>query len=235
MAMTDNTTALEALRDQTAALPSAAKSVAGVAFGDSGATGDYAVSGEWLDNTATQIQSLTGATGGLTTTQMTEQLGTEYANVQNALATLAAKGVTVPDGANSNDLVELIAAIEAGGGASEQQIATGSFIPSIRDICSTPISVTGIGFTPKQVFVTLDAHSGGSIGFHSTASRVLVAISVGDIHSREVYASNVPGYGSKATGTYYSATIISDGFVIASNNAAYQICNGHGYIYVAIG
>lgn len=120
MAMTDNTTALEALRDQTAALPSAAKSVAGVAFGYSGATGDYAVSGEWLDNTATQIQSLTGATGGLTTTQMTEQLEVENQNVQNALEVLAVKGVTVPDGANSGNLVELIAGIDVGGGGGAE-------------------------------------------------------------------------------------------------------------------
>ena len=119
MALTDNRTALEALRDQANALPAAAQSVDGVAFGDTGATGDYAVPGDWLDNTATQIQSLTGATGGLTTEQMSTQLYTEYANVQNALAVLATKGVTIPDGANSNNLVELIAAIEVGGGGED--------------------------------------------------------------------------------------------------------------------
>lgn len=37
-------------------------------------------------------------------------------NVADALAAIAAKGVTVPQGANSDDLATLIAAIETGGG-----------------------------------------------------------------------------------------------------------------------
>ena len=45
-------------------------------------------------------------------------------NVSAALAAIAEKGVTVPDGSNSDALAELIASIQAGGGGN---IATGSF------------------------------------------------------------------------------------------------------------
>ena len=40
-------------------------------------------------------------------------------NVTAALAAIAGKGVTVPDGSNSDSLASLIAAIEAGGGGHE--------------------------------------------------------------------------------------------------------------------
>lgn len=48
-------------------------------------------------------------------------------NVTAALAAIADKGVTVPDGSNSDSLASLIAAIEAGGGNSN--FASGSFTP----------------------------------------------------------------------------------------------------------
>lgn len=41
-------------------------------------------------------------------------------NVTAALAAIAAKGVTVPSGSNSDDLADLIALIEGGGGAIYQ-------------------------------------------------------------------------------------------------------------------
>lgn len=52
-------------------------------------------------------------------------------NVSAALTAIADKGVTVPDGSTSDALAELIASIEAGGGA---KIACGSFTPA--DACS---------------------------------------------------------------------------------------------------
>lgn len=48
-------------------------------------------------------------------------------NVTAALAAIAGKGVTVPDGSNSDSLAALIAAIEAGGGSAK--FASGSFTP----------------------------------------------------------------------------------------------------------
>lgn len=45
-------------------------------------------------------------------------------NVADALAAISAKGVTVPQGANSDDLATLIAAIESGGGGDEPTYET---------------------------------------------------------------------------------------------------------------
>lgn len=51
-------------------------------------------------------------------------------NVSAALAAIAEKGVTVPDGSNSDALAELIASIEAGGGNNEIKIDSGTFTPA---------------------------------------------------------------------------------------------------------
>lgn len=78
----------------------------------------YAVSKDWLDNTATQIQSLTGATGGLTIEQMSEQLDVEYENVQNAFTALEAVGAKIIAlSPTSSDLVEVINTINADAGS----------------------------------------------------------------------------------------------------------------------
>lgn len=47
-------------------------------------------------------------------------------NISDALSALANKGVTVPSGSNSDDLADLIAAIEAGGGSVVKLTATAS-------------------------------------------------------------------------------------------------------------
>ena len=53
-------------------------------------------------------------------------------NVSAALAAIAEKGVTVPDGSNSDALAELIASIEAGGGGGVESgdWACGTYIPT---------------------------------------------------------------------------------------------------------
>ena len=76
---------------------------------------------------ADKIRTLLGLTGTMGLDEMAAHLGTEQSNVTAALAAIAGKGVTVPDGSNSNSLASLIAGIEAGGGA---KIATGSFTPT---------------------------------------------------------------------------------------------------------
>lgn len=57
-------------------------------------------------------------------------IGTDVArikgNITAALAAIADKGVTVPDGSTSDALAELIASIEAGGGGSSISIKQGS-------------------------------------------------------------------------------------------------------------
>lgn len=77
---------------------------------------EYLIQGETLTGIADKIRPLLGLTGTMTPEQMQTNLTTEQANITAALAALAEKGVEVPEGANSNALAGLIAAIEAGGG-----------------------------------------------------------------------------------------------------------------------
>lgn len=70
-------------------------------------------------------------------------------NVTAALAAIADKGVTVPDGSNSDSLASLIAAIEAGGGGN---FATGTFTTT-DDITSNVAINHNLGVKPKFIIV----------------------------------------------------------------------------------
>lgn len=74
-------------------------------------------------------------------------------NVTRSLAKIAAKGVTVPDGANSDNLEALIEAIQAGGG----KFATGTFITT-DDITSNIVITHNLGVKPKFIIV-LSSHA----------------------------------------------------------------------------
>ena len=76
-------------------------------------------------------------------------------NVTAALAKIAEKGVTVPSMANSDDLAELIAAIEAGGGGGT--IISGE-ITIAEDCTQVPIT-HGFDDVPKVFFAFYDAVS----------------------------------------------------------------------------
>lgn len=71
-------------------------------------------------------------------------------NVTAALAKIAEKGVTVPDGANSDNLEALIEAIEAGGGSVK--VATGTFTTT-DDITSNIVITHNLGVKPKFMCV----------------------------------------------------------------------------------
>lgn len=76
-------------------------------------------------------------------------IGTDVArikgNINAALAAIADKGVTVPDGSTSDALADLIASIEAGGGVSG--IAYGIYIPASTG--KTHTIEHGLGVIPK--------------------------------------------------------------------------------------
>ena len=70
-------------------------------------------------------------------------------NVSAALSAIAEKGVTVPDGSTSDALAELIASIEAGGGASGfAKVAKGSVIITSVISSSTLTIEHGLGQNP---------------------------------------------------------------------------------------
>lgn len=85
---------------------------------------------------------------------------TEITRLQNAKSSISAaivgKGVSVPFDTKLDGMAALIESIElpeAGGSGGEMQVVEGSFIPSSYNIKTTPISITGLGFTPKLVIV----------------------------------------------------------------------------------
>ena len=51
-------------------------------------------------------------------------------NVSDALTAIAAKGVTIPSGSNSDDLATLIGQIQTGGGSSGLVYETGTYTPA---------------------------------------------------------------------------------------------------------
>lgn len=74
-------------------------------------------------------------------------------NITAALAAIADKGVTVPDGSTSDALASLIASIEAGGGGGDKTLAYGEFTPSID--CNVIEIEHGLGVQPKM-FVEIE-------------------------------------------------------------------------------
>lgn len=106
---------------------------------------EYLIQGETLTGIADKIRPLLGLTGTMTPEQMQTNLTTEQANIAAALAALAEKGVEVPEGANSNALAGLIAAIESGGA----KVASGTVTPANNN------SITiehGLGEKPNVFF-----------------------------------------------------------------------------------
>ena len=119
MSLKSNTTDLKGMQDQVNTLPPAPQSVDGVEFGDTGATGDYAISGEWLDNTATQIQNLTGATSNLTTAQMQSELTTAKTNIDETKALIS----EMTGATGELSLEQMKAKVETANAEKEEQAA----------------------------------------------------------------------------------------------------------------
>lgn len=98
---------------------------------------------------ANATRALDGSTAAMTLDGIASKLGVEKTNVEAALAAIAEKGVTVPDGSTSDALASLIASIEAGGG--EIKIVSGSFTPS-EEMRQTRIN-HALGAVPKLAIV----------------------------------------------------------------------------------
>lgn len=79
-------------------------------------------------------------------------------NVSDALTAIGAKGVTVPSGATSDDLADLIGAIQTGGGGSSAQTATGTVSGSGNNILQIPCD-----FAPDLIYVYGDMSGTASL------------------------------------------------------------------------
>lgn len=90
-------------------------------------------------------------------TNLETKIGRIRNNVTAALAKIAEKGVTVPEGAGSDDLEGLIDAITGGGSLPDgvSAIACGSFTPT-EDISTSYTVDHGLGVEPDFVYIYAD-------------------------------------------------------------------------------
>lgn len=115
-------------------------------------------------------------------------------NVTAALAAIADKGVTVPDGSNSDSLAALIAAIEAGGGKSYFEKVT--IATQLRNYTMTH----NLGVIPNFCFyVVLDAIS----SFKTTQAAGSFTAILGGVQICILIGSSNSSYSSKAFAITY--------------------------------
>lgn len=148
-------------------------------------------------------------------------------NVTAALAAIADKGVTVPDGSNSDSLAALIAAIEAGGGEYP--------VPWIKGVSAGTI-------TPSEDARTLNIHVGGEL---SVLTGLILGVRHGTVtgsYIKGVYFINVNQVSETSTlsGLIYGSSrgqisvSVSNGDIVLRSSTASLFLSGVTYAYVAI-
>lgn len=143
-------------------------------------------------------------------------------NVSAALAAIAEKGVTVPDGSTSDALAELIASIEAGGSAPGfAKVATGTITPS-----STTANLTvehGLGQVPDAAII------------YSTlmpAAYVLSTVVLSDGYC-STFARNGSTYTGYSYVTSYMPTetaVVFQSKISSSSNSSYPASRAYRWI-----
>lgn len=150
---------------------------------------EYLIQGETLTGIADKIRPLLGLTGTMTPEQMQTNLTTEQSNITAALAALAEKGVEVPEGANSNALAGLIAAIEAGGGGMKMGIITPT------ESTQTMTIEHGYGSQDYNLFMM------AAIDNINSYAKAISTVSALRYNTSSSYASLLFEYGASAKGT----------------------------------
>ncbi|MBQ6804563.1 MAG: hypothetical protein IJP04_07905 [Clostridia bacterium] len=134
----------------------------------------------------------------------------------------------------------------SGGGGGEMQVAEGSFTPSSYNIKTTPISITGLGFTPKLVIVKAAKTSQIEASNMTVTGGVGLLMITGGLYNSwvAIYKSSSTSFGrgytdESGTASYtYDLSVSDDGFTIstASNSGALSsVMQGINYEYFAIG
>lgn len=128
-------------------------------------------------------------------------------NITAALAAIAEKGVTVPDGSNSDALAELIASIQAGEGCSK--FATGSFT---TDSDQTSVRVEhGLGEIPN-VYIVLTYDIDGT---QTVLTNKFLFLFCDDINNIDTYFSASDRVGSNST--HDNAAVGTNGRVLVTD------------------
>ena len=109
-------------------------------------------------------------------------------NVSAALSAIAEKGVTVPDGSNSDALAELIAAIEAGGGASGfATVATGEI--TLANSYANVRVLHELGTIPDVAILYLT-------GFNTSTTGIVASLLLKSKYQINAGRHNSSGYGA---------------------------------------
>lgn len=130
--------------------------------------------------------------------------------------------------------------LEAGGGSSELKVATGSFKPTYEPLWNYPVTITGIGFKPKAVYVRYDdepAKETSTGAFTNSSYYLIAAFKTGNTlktlchYHASATASRVI---TTARDNIVSIDIQDDGFTISTTNTSQRVCV-RNYLYIAIG
>lgn len=118
-------------------------------------------------------------------------------NINAALAAIAEKGVTVPDGSTSDALAELIAAIEAGGSASGfAKVATGTVTTSHTRLSKLEIA-HGLGVAPDFAMLYVETSV-----FDKSGIMGAIIFKLSDGHDLYINAGK---YSGTTRGVYFSS------------------------------
>lgn len=161
---------------------------------------------------------------------------TEISRLESAKQAIASaianKGVTVPDGTMLDGMAALIESIVAGGGGEGYKVATGSFTPTSANIYSNPITVSGIGFSPKVVILAVTASVTDSSG------RQLIFGWAQNLDDVEEYLYLFRYSSSNNVNTsntqYYIINFLDDGFELKAKVSSYSV-KKLTYKYIVIG
>lgn len=157
-------------------------------------------------------------------------------NVSAALAAIAGKGVTVPDGSTSDALAELIASIEAGGGLPEgiAAMTSGTYTPA-SNVPSCTIK-HGLGVSPD--FFILNSAEAISAIFYDTTLIVTAAVNHDSVKGGYGVLYSGGSYGSQfscKSVTMSVKNITSSSIKLDATNYASKavFANGRKYTWIA--
>lgn len=126
------------------------------------------------------------------------------------------------------------AAGSGSGGTSEMQITTGTFTPTTQSLYSTPISITGLPFSPKFIAVLCTGAKSLNI-YSASATRGIYALSY-DGNAGSTVIAEQKAMSSYAVGIYTNVTFSDNGFTLAGiKETTYSKVIRYEYTYYAIG
>ncbi len=131
-------------------------------------------------------------------------------NVSDALTAIGAKGVTVPSGANSDDLADLIAQIPSGGSSAWTKVAETTYTVNTTNTTAQTVATWATGHSEiwtssKLVYVRIRDTAGKRNGYHYGTD--------------QFFFNPIPANGTSGTSTTVSGRIYtrySDGLFTAA-------------------